>query len=90
MALVIADVALGAYFLSGFALLIWSLAIRRKTLNKSALPHPLAFIGPSSWAYAFSGRHRGADDRVLSILVIFWRWAILLLPLGIVAFFRSS
>ena len=89
MARVIFCSVFGAYFIVGWALLFWSLAIRQKTVDKSALPHPLAFVGPASWAYAFSGRHMGAQDRALSVLVFLWRGAILLLPIGFVAFFAS-
>ena len=84
---VIADTVFGVYFSLGFALLIWSLAIQSKTPDNLALPHPLAFIGPSSWFYAFSGRHRRANDPVLTALVIAWRVVILLLPIGIWASF---
>jgi len=74
---------LGAYFGSGFGLWLHVLSIRARIADKTALPHPLAFFGPSILSYAFSGRHRRAKDPTLSLLVLVFRWATLLLPLGI-------
>lgn len=66
LAFFISRAVLGAYFLGGLALWFYVESIRHKTEPPQTLPRPLAFIGPSAWGYAFSGRHRGANDRVLT------------------------
>lgn len=86
----IAGTILGAYFVGGFSLWAYVEALRSRGVPKGTLPHPLAFFGPSSWAYAFSGRHRALNDRALTSLVLLWRTSIALLPIGIWAFFASA
>jgi hypothetical protein len=85
----IATVLLGSYFGGGFALMFYIWLIRNRA-PRAALPHPLAFFGLDAWTYAFSSRHRVAADRLLSALVMFWRAAIVLLPLGIWAFLAAA
>ena len=86
----IAIVILGAYFAGWFVLRGYVRELRAKGTPEEVLPHPLAFVGPSAWAYAFSGRHRGLNDPTLTFLVLSWRVAIALLPIGIWALFASQ
>ena len=86
----IAGTIFGAYFIGGFSLWGYVEALRARGAPRGALPHPLAFFGPSAWGYAFSGRHRALNDRTLTGLVLLWRAAIVLLPFGIWAFFASA
>lgn len=86
----IAGTILGVYFVGGFGLWEYVEALRARGASKGTLPHPLAFFGPSAWAYAFSGRHRELNDQRLTNLVWLWRTSIALLPIGIWAFFASA
>ena len=86
----IAGTILGAYFVGGSVLWGYVETLRARGAPKGTLPHPLAFFGPSAWAYAFSGRHRGLNNRRLTYLVLLWRTSIALLPIGIWAFFASA
>lgn len=87
IAITLASAIIGGYFTIGFALFAYAAMGAPKSENVEAWPHPLAFMGPSIWAYAFSGRHLGANNPVLSGLVRSWRVTMILLPIGIWALF---
>ena len=87
---VIAAAILAPHMISVFALWRRVEQIRSSTSDGGALPHPLAFWGPSIWAYVFSARHRRAKDSELTVLVMIQRATTLLLPIGIWAFAASN
>ena len=55
VAIVMSAGVLGGYFLIGFTLWGYVEAIRPKSAAKEALPHPLAFFGPSAWPTPSTG-----------------------------------
>jgi hypothetical protein len=87
---VIAGTIITAYVAGGLGLRGYVETLRASDDPKGKLLPAFALFGASSVGFAFSGRHRALNDKILTSLVLLVRTAMILMPIGVWAFFAGG